>query len=386
MKIIITLITFCLAITAQAFTVTATTETATVEAVTVPATTITLPEELPIGSKAMLTAYALSRAKMVSAQLWSESILSFDGEVSYLFFWGEGADDLIQKVNSPTSTFNVRVYDPVKPLYLYGYIGDENGDALFDSYSNVVQTETVGTNALILKNAKLEFRLSWIIPIPIEGVTGGYIKHEGEDGKEWYEEVWVSNGKVHFPVSYAGTGGTLILFSSNSSSAYNISTGKKIIPTTVAGGVSTSIQNHFYATDAGSSPASQLVVSGRLTPPATNNWEVVTPPTATFKVTVPQGNKRTCKMTVVVSKTLTSLGTISAWAYDPARVDQSGSVTEISGYVSTSTSGGDTVITVTWTLDNDTGADASNWNCYLEIGAYEAQSPPTEPYYYGGKG
>ncbi len=380
MKTLTILITLCLALTAQAFTTTATTETTSVEAVTVP-TTFNPPEELPISSKAATTAFMLSRAKMVSAQLWSEKKLPFDGEVSYITLWGDNADDLIKKIGDPGNLFNVRVYDPTKPIYLWGYLGDENGDLLFESWSNPVQTEVSGTNSLVLKDAKLEFRASWEASIPVEGVTGGYIKHEGSNGEEWYQDLWVSNGKVHFPLNYSGTEGTVILFFGNNSAAYNIKTGKKIKETTVAGGIGATLQNHFYGTDAGIPLASPVIVSGRLTPPAINNWEVVTPPTATFAVTVQHGGKRICKAQFVVNKSLVSLGTINAWAYDPARVDSENNVIEIQGTVVTSTLGNDTLISVTWYLDNDTGADASNWNCYLEIGAYEEQSPPQAPYY-----
>jgi hypothetical protein len=392
MKFFLLFLIPCFAFGAQAFTVTATSEDVVVPTTTGPIVFISNPpSSLPVYSKGALTTFAITNARMGIVSLSSEASLNFVGKSDTIQVFGDGADRVIAQLNNPSNSFNIRVYDSTKPIGMWGYIADTNGEILLESRYTNVQTVPNGINTLRLNNATLEFRLSWSMPIPIAGIESAYVKHVGSNGEEWAEELWVSNGKIHFPVNYASTTGNLVISVRNSQGiltqvAYSLSTGDQITPTTVTGGIASVIQNNVIATDVGLAVSSPLLVSNVVTPPSVNNYEVVTPPTAILTISAPLGVTRVCKVSVVVNRTLESLGTITAFAN---AMPENGALLDDSvrqGVITTTSSGGYTTITSTWYLYSGGMPQGTRWFCGFEIGAYEAQSPPTTPYNGGGKG
>ncbi|MES2060115.1 MAG: hypothetical protein V4438_03730 [Patescibacteria group bacterium] len=352
------------------------------------------PASLPIASKAMQKAFNWSEAHHGYAYIWSESLLTSFGEIRNINVTGKNADDVLKKLSS--SSFQTRTYDKSKPVYIWSYLSNDDGDQLFQSnFAEVKLIEKAGV--LTIQSTPIELQMAGYTPIEFPNAVSARIEHVGANGEKWEEELQVYNGKIYYPSQYGRTDGTLIVTSyyplggpaitpgESLDTAYDLSTGDKSPTTLIAGNPSMAIENHLYATDVGYASASQLIVSKRMIPPVdpiVDQWTIVAPPTAMFNVNSTPGKKRVCKVSMTIKSSATKLGVVKAWAYDPNRTAADGTVQELGGTITTSVSGQDVLITSTWNLDNDVNtAGGSDWIVYFEIDGYEVQGPPTAPYY-----
>ncbi len=355
-----------------------------------------LPESLPT-TKADLLGYALSNGRYGYTSIWSQKILASVGEKRYINVTGTDADDVVKKLTDPAEEFRFKVYDPDADIYAYSSVSDTYGYQLFQSEFKVIATEKLD-GKLVLKSTSLNLKLAWEIPFHLPNATQARIEYTDAYGKSWTKYLNVFNGVVLFPVQYASGNGTLIITcyypndGTTVDTAYSTATGEKIPGIETTGTIVSAIENHVSGNDASLTTGSPLLLNLLATAPSTNQWNIVTPPSASIKLSSTQvGGKRFCVFTFQVNCSKQQLGTIEAWAYDPARVDSDGTVEQIGGNVSineTVVQGlPTTTVSVTWNLDNDgTTPDGSKWTLLIEASGYEKQGTPQPPYYDGGKG
>lgn len=357
-------------------------------------TTAAFPDYLPIESMASLKAYALGAGKEGSMHLYGNELLSFNGEVRSIYVSGQNANNIVKSLSTATG-FKVRTTDPTKPLYVYGRISNSDGYELFQSYSEYVSTAANGNGGLSIVNTKLTYRLAWQIPLPrIDGVTNAYIQYEDTNGQQWTQELFVSNGSIFIPPNYTGKNATLIAGRYTQTGgydqiAYDFGTGANIPGTSIAGNVTSAIENHLNASDKGMASSGPLLAVGIMTPAPNGNWGTYSAPTATFNVTLGAGQTRVCtavfKIPAVTSSPNTELDGITAFAQDSEHVDVNSTFEELSSVSITKVrSGSEWAVTVTWYLHNNANEpDGTNWYCYLVIPKYETLQKPHEPYYQG---
>lgn len=351
-----------------------------------------IPDTLPIDSLASLESYCRSNAKSGYKGVWGTKILNSAGSVTNVPVTGKNADEVLRNLSKPGNSFKFKVTDATKPVYVYGGVSDANGLPLFETWSVPVTLEA-DSNGMKF-SAALEFRMAmWTCVEAPEDTIYAVIQYE-EGGKEWQVEVKIINGKLQFPVEYAGKQGVLLLTISRSGSpsfqvAYNLASGTRIPGVSTSGDTTTTLQNHIYASDRAMGTSGTLSAVGYMLPPTVSWWESVSAPSVTFNVNVRAGNQRVCTARFIIRNAkLATLGTIKAFARDSLHPDADGTIEEIESFViNKSASGADVIIDVSWPLRNDADeAEGTDWDCFLEIDAYEKQRQPSEPYYGPGVG
>lgn len=352
------------------------------------------PTDVPVFSKAALKVWAMSQVTIGSVNSWSEGYLSSTMSTQGYTVLGSDADDVLYKLADPNNEIRAITYDRTKRVYVWSELRNSDGDSLF--VSSFMEASKSETPTQVFIQGNLSLKMARYIPIRFPNAVSAYIRHVDSTGQEWTQEVKVIDGKLYYPIDYAGTQGTLIVqtyyprggpaISPGDSwqTAYNIGTGSKIQNTAVSGNIRSTIENHLNASDSGLASGQVLVASGVMTPPVDpkiNPWESVAPPSVSFKLqNTAAGTRRTCIMSVTIHPTF-DLGTVQAWAHDPKRIGSDGAVTEIAGIVRvTNQPNGDVLIISTWILDNDTDRPGGcKWFGYLIIGGYEIQIPAQQP-------
>ena len=389
-SILIANLMLALLISISAATGSTTTTTTSVVSVAPPA-----PESLPL-TKSDLLGYALASAKSGYTSIWSRELLASADENRLVSVVGNDADDVVKKLSDPTNIFKFKVWKATAEIYAYSGISDTFGYQLFQSDFQQIKTEQNGAN-LVLKFGSLNLKMAWVIPFHIKDVASARVEHVDANGNRWTEDLNVYNETLFFPTQDASATGTLIVSCYNPitgvtvETAYSTSTGVKMPGVSTSGPIVSTIENHVSGDDTGLASGASLNLIETIIPPATDGWSIVTPPSASFKLTsTPVGSTRNCVWTMVMVGTPEQLGTIQAWAYDPARVAADGTVEQIAGTVSVvhtvSFGSHTTTVTVRWTLNNDGATvNGSKWLTLLEA-SYNGQGKPQPQSYAGGKG
>lgn len=391
MKTLFTLLAGFLLVTSQAVAQTTTT-TSSAEA---PAPA---PEELGmLVSPALLKTYALSQVAAANSFVWGQSILSSVGEVRSLHITGD-VDEVIGKLMLDSSNqFKFKIRD-ASTLNVYASLMNSDGDSLFNSYTDVTLFANPSGGFSI--NPALRFYMNWTIPVKFPGAQYARIDYtDPSTGESWTENLYVSNGKIYFPVQYTGRG-TLIVGRQYPNGnapgyelevAYTLKDGFLIPSKDVSGQAGyAGIENYEYANDSFMAPTGLLMLAMNMAPPAKDQWSFVSPPTGAIKLeTTPVGTSRPFRVIVSFACEPSALGNIEAYIYDPDTVDNEGFVDEYPGIVSVTSQTNPngtttTVVSVTWTITNNgIKANSSKWRWRFECAGFK-KLKPSRPYYNGG--
>lgn len=395
MKTLFTLLAGFMLVTSQAVAqTTTTTTTTTTSSAVAPASA---PEKMDmLASAAELKNYALSEVAAANSFVWGPSILTSVGEVRSLYVAGD-VDEVIGKLMlDPSNKFKFKIRD-ASTLNVYASLTNEDGDGLFNSYTDV--TPFANPNGGFSISPALHLYMNWTIPVKFPGAQYARIEHiDPNTGESWTVNLNVSNGKIYFPAQYAGRG-TLIVGrqypNGNTPAgydlelAYTLKDGLLIQSKVLSGQASyAGIENYEYANDKFMAPTGPLMLNTNMAPPAKDQWSSVSPPTGAIKLeTTPVGTSRQFKVTVSFACEPSLLGNIEAYIYDPDTVDSEGFVNEYPGIVNiTQQTNGNgtatTVVSVTWTITNNgIKASSSKWRWRFESAGFNKQSKPSRPYY-----
>ncbi|MBU3668585.1 MAG: hypothetical protein FGM57_01300 [Candidatus Taylorbacteria bacterium] len=391
MKTILTLLASLLLVSnmfAGPTTTTTTTQTTTASAAPAPE------EMLMLSSAAELKLYALSSITSASSFVWGQSILRSVGDVTSIYVEGD-VDQVTERLLLPGNQFRFKVRNN-NEVYVYATLNNSSGESLFTSYAPAAPI--AGGGQLVI-NPTLRLQMNWVIPVYFPGAQYATIYYTDDQGNSWQENLNVGNGKIYFPVNYAGRG-TLVVgrqYPNNATGgydlevAYNLTTGALIQSQVIASQVGyVGIENYIAFSDKLSPTIGTLVLTTSMTPPSKDQWGFISPPTGSIKLeSTQEGASRPFKLNVSFSCTPQELGTIQAFAYDPTTADADGFVDEFPGVVTTTsfqTPSGTTQtnVTVTWTVTRNTAT--SKWLWRLETTGFNKQAKPQPPYYGVGKG
>jgi len=397
MKTLFTLLAGFLLVTQVVAQTTTTTTTTTASSAAAPASA---PEELGmLATPALLKTYALSEVAAADSFVWGQSILASVGEVRSIYVKGDVDEVIGELMFNPSNKFKFKVRD-TSTLSVYGSLVNSDGDVLFNSYASV--TPVINGSGVLSIYPTLRLYMNMTIPVKFEGAQHARIEYiDPSTGESWTENLNVSNGKIYFPVQYAGKG-TLVIGRQYPSGntpgyelevAYTLKDGLLIQSKDISGQVGyVGIQNYKYANDKFMAQTGLLLDSADMEPPAKDQWSFVSPPTGAIKLeTTPVGTSRPFKMTLSFRCEPSALGSIEAYIYDPDTVDSEGFVNEYPGIVNITSytdSNGiatTTVVSITWNITNNgIKANSSKWRWRLESAGFNKQKKPTRPYYYNG--
>jgi len=246
------------------------------------------PEELPIGSKAMLRAYAMEQVAGSDMSIWNQYIMWSSASVTNIYFHPEVAptvDEALQALQS--AYFSFKVTDKTKPLSVYAELHNSIGMNLF---YGAVYDATVSDAGKIQCPKGIRLKMNQYLPIYVgENVSGASIRIENGN----WDSLNVWNGYVFFNADYTEKDGMLILDYNDGNEykqvGYSLRTGSRIPLFTVSGTVDTYIDDFysFYADD--SQPGTvyvnlgkSIVGDGHEAPVASINITSSTPRTVKF--------------------------------------------------------------------------------------------------------
>lgn len=401
MKTLFTFLTGFMLVTSQAVAQTTTTTTTTVTPnASAPAAA---PKEMEmLATPALLKTYALSQVAAANSFVWGQSILSSVGEVRSLYITGDVDEVIGGLMLNPSNQFKFKIRD-TSTLNVYASLMNSDGDGLFNSYTDVKPITNSNGGFSIYPTLRLYMNMT----IPVKFPSAQYARIDYTDpntGESWTENLNVSNGKIYFPVQYAGRG-TLVVGRQYPNGntpgydlelAYTLKDGLLIQSKNVSGQTGyAGIQNYKYANDKFMAQTGLLLDSADMEPPAKDQWTFVSPPTGAIKLEkTPVGTSRPFKITLSFRCEPSALGNIEAYIYDPDTVDSEGFVNEYPGIVNVTSytdSNGiatTTVVSVTWNITNNgVKANSSKYQWRIESTGFN-KPKPSSPYYYnsGTKG
>ncbi len=207
------------------------------------------PESLPIGSKAMLRAYAFEQVCGSSISIWSEATMWSSNSVTNVYFHPEVApslDDAMQAIMF--NQFRFKVSDKTKPLNIYAELHNKDGTALFSGNVNA----SISESGQILCSTGVKMKLDSFVPIYVgPNVSGASIRL---NNGEW-DSLTVWNGYLYFRSDYTEQDGTLILNYNEGNTfqqiPYSLRTGDQVPLVAVSGNVDAYVQDFQSFLDKG---------------------------------------------------------------------------------------------------------------------------------------
>jgi hypothetical protein len=199
------------------------------------------PETLPIGSKAMLRAYAFEQVCGSSISIWSEEMMWSSDSVTNVYFHPEVApslDDAMQAIMF--NHFNFKVSDKTKPLSVYAELHNKDGMALFSGNVNA----SISNSGQILCPTGVKMKMNPFVVIEVgENVQGASIRL---NNGEW-DSLTVWNGYLYFRSDYTEQDGTLILNYNDGNTfqqiPYSLRAGDQVPLVAVSGNVDAYVQD-----------------------------------------------------------------------------------------------------------------------------------------------
>jgi len=210
-----------------------------------------VPKSLPIGSRALLQAYALQNTAVVQAGIGSDSMIGGDNTTYFTRRVSNGVQG-IEALRS--AKFSSSVENPNDPVILWSQLSDKDGNVLASGRSS---KKTVKSDAGVYRltdNKVTMYYSSDILPIVYPDAQMAYVFIRNEKGETVSQDnIKVKNGKILFPVALAGKASMMVYVENSEGrwegNLYMADGSLKVKPDSVVGGIEPQIDNTVFVTD-----------------------------------------------------------------------------------------------------------------------------------------
>lgn len=207
------------------------------------------PASLPIGSKAMLRAYAFEQVAGSFITIWGEAMMWNTASVTNVYFHPEVAPSLDEAMQAIVLThFSFKVSEKTKPLSVYSELHNKDGMALFSGNADA----SVSDSGQIVCPSGVKMKMNAFVPIYVgENISGASVRMD--DGNRESIASW--NGYVFFNEDYTEKDGLLLLEYSDGNTSqqigYSLRTSLQVPSFNVSGNVGAYVQDFQSFLDEG---------------------------------------------------------------------------------------------------------------------------------------
>lgn len=227
-------------------------QTTTATLVSMTSTSASIPASLPIGSPEQLMAFAVGQTSQGYISHSSSTMLSNNNSMSFIHLMNSDIGDLLTSLSNTNASFDVaNTQDQVNT---YVNVMNSDWETMFWGSRNGSISKVNG--AWKLPTTPVTMHIADYIPLKFPGASYAQLVVRDQYGNiaDW-RSLNASNDEITFKTALAGWGTELIVYYNNNgnygSVAYSVqNAGKQIVPYSVTGTTSVSIENMLTFNDA----------------------------------------------------------------------------------------------------------------------------------------